>query len=479
MINSISLKWFYGIATAVFIILLTGTLYEFYWIYLLPLGVFIVLAAFYRMDWLMLFTVFLVPLSINLQKTNIGIGVSLPAEPLIFGMMLMFFVKLAHEGKFDRKITTHPVSILILMHLVWMTVTTVFSTMPVVSVKATLARICFVTVYYFFATQLFRKYGNIKKFVWLYVSTLLVVVVYCIVQHAYHHWTEEAAHSVMYPFYNDHTAYAAALALFVPLMIAFMFDKTSSYIARTGALVVLITLITAIVLSYTRAAWVSLAAALISSLAFLFRIKTSIILSIAVVFVLVIISYWTRIIIQLESNTEHSSTDYKEHISSISNISTDASNVERINRWLCALRMFKEKPVMGWGPGTYQFQYGPFQRQDEKTYISTNAGDAGSSHSEYLGPLSEQGVLGCLLFISIGITVAFQCARYTVNTKNKRGKLLARGLLLGLVTYWAHGFLNYFLDTDKASVPFWGFIAAIVALQVYHNKGTAQNESHH
>jgi hypothetical protein len=33
---------------------------------------------------------------------------------------------------------------------------------------------------------------------------------------------------------------------------------------------------------------------------------------------------------------------------------------------------------------------------------------------------------------------------------------------LGLVTYYLHGGLNNFLDTDKASVPFWAFTAIIV-----------------
>ena len=40
--------------------------------------------------------------------------------------------------------------------------------------------------------------------------------------------------------------------------------------------------------------------------------------------------------------------------------------------------------------------------------------------------------------------------------------------MLGLVTYFSHGFLNNFLDTDKLSVPVWGFIAILVALDIYH-----------
>ena len=34
------------------------------------------------------------------------------------------------------------------------------------------------------------------------------------------------------------------------------------------------------------------------------------------------------------------------------NVSTDASNLERINRWNCAIRMYAERPFLGHGPGT-------------------------------------------------------------------------------------------------------------------------------
>ena len=65
-----------------------------------------------------------------------------------------------------------------------------------------------------------------------------------------------------------------------------------------------------------------------------------------------------QLLIQIirEDLNKDSSDNLLKHITSISNISTDASNMERINRWKCALKMFVEKPVFGWGPGTYQFQ---------------------------------------------------------------------------------------------------------------------------
>ena len=67
--------------------------------------------------------------------------------------------------------------------------------------------------------------------------------------------------------------------------------------------------------------------------------------------------------------------------------------------------MFEEKPAFGWGPGTYQFQYAPFQFSREKTIISTNAGDLGNAHSEYLGALAETGLVGMLSFIAVLIFI--------------------------------------------------------------------------
>jgi hypothetical protein len=42
-------------------------------------------------------------------------------------------------------------------------------------------------------------------------------------------------------------------------------------------------------------------------------------------------------------------------------------------------------------------------------------------------------------------------------------------LFLGIFTYFVHGALNNFLDTDKASVPFWAFLAAITVLDLKYS----------
>jgi O-antigen ligase len=343
--------------------------------------------------------------------------------------------------------------------------------MPVVSFKHLLSQLWFIVPFYLLGTQLFRNKKNIKKFIWLYSSTLFIVIVYTIIRHAENGWTQKAAHWVMIPFYNDHTAYAAVLALFIPALIAFSRAKESTVRDRFIGGFMTLVFVTAIILSYTRAAWLSLLVALIVYFIYSFRIKFYHVFIVAVTLVTAFLMLRTDIFMKLEKNRQDSATDFNKHIQSISNISTDASNLERINRWNSALRMCEEKPFWGWGPGTYQFNYAPFQKSSEMTIISTNAGDMGNAHSEFIGPLSEEGVLGMMAMIFIVIAVIYRGSVLYSTATSSNIRLLTLGALLGLITYFVHGTLNNFLDTDKLSVPFWAFIAMIVALDVYHNRG--------
>jgi O-antigen ligase len=189
------------------------------------------------------------------------------------------------------------------------------------------------------------------------------------------------------------------------------------------------------------------------------------------VFTLALVLFYNQlgeVIYQMGKNKQQSSANISEHVQSISNITNDDSNLERMNRWSCAWRMFLRKPVFGWGPGTYMFQYAPFQMVREKTVISTNMADRGNAHSEYLGPLSESGFLGMLSFIAIVVVTLVSGFNTYWKLKERKHKILILSVILGLITYYVHGVLNNFLDTDKASAPFWGFTAIIVALDIYN-----------
>jgi O-antigen ligase len=444
------------------------TYFEFYYLNLLPIGILLILLAIFSLDKLILLVVFLTPLSINLQKIEGGLGLSLPAEPIIFGILLIFIFKQLHEFSIDRKLLKHPVTIAIIINLIWIALTCITSEMPFVSFKFLIARIWFVVAFYFVCTQLFSKFSYINNFFWLYILSFTIIIFYTLYNHYLLGFEEEPANYVMSPFYNDHTIYGAILAMFLPILIYFSFGKIYELRLKFIAFVVLLIFIVALIFSYTRAAWLSLAVATFLYILLLFKVKFNTLLLLFSILAVFAIFFRTEIVMKLEKNRQDASQDFDKHIESISNISTDASNLERLNRWSAAMRMFEERPFFGWGPGTYSFQYAPFQHSNEKTIISTNMGDKGNAHSEYIGPLCESGVFGLLTFLAIVLTTLATAFRIFYNATDRKIKLTIMITLLGFTTYIVHGALNNFLDTDKASVPFWGFVAIIVAIDLYH-----------
>lgn len=460
--------WVY-VVTALFLVVNFFLILEknAYWFFLLPVVLVILVYYLISLDKIILFITFLTPFAVELRDMEGGLGLSLPTEPLMFGVLILFIANLIFEQRYDKRVSTHPVSYIIYLLLFWMLLTSATSEMPLVSFKYLLSRLWFVIPFYFVAALMFKKISNIKKFMWLYMIALCGVIIYTLIIHSQYGFEEEAGHWVMSPFYNDHTAYGAALAMFLPIAVGFLFYPKTSSTNRIVALSLLGILIVGIIFSYGRAAWISVVMAIGVFILVILRIKFYWIALTTVVVITIFFTFQHQIIDRLSKNKQDSSQNFAEHIQSITNISSDASNLERINRWQAAYRLYKERPVLGWGPGTYQFVYSPFQSSQEKTIISTNLGDQGNAHSEYLGPLSEMGIPGMVIIILLIIYFVIAGLR-AYKYGNKEVKFLSMMALLGLVTYFTHGFLNNFLDTDKLSVPVWGFIAIIVALDTYH-----------
>lgn len=439
----------------------------------LPLSLLIVASAFLVADKLLLAIVFMVPLSIPLSELfpDLPIDMFLPTEPLLALLLFIFIAKLLHKNHLDRAILKHPVSISIYFYLIWTLITTLTSTMPLVSLKFFVSKLWFIATFYFLAIQVFRNQTNARKYLLFYASGLVLVVFYALFRHIqFGIFDEKIAHWSAYPFYKDHTSYGAVLAMFVPPFVGMAFYKKYKVSMRLLYFFLAFLFSIALLFSYSRAAWLGLFAGLGIWLIVKLKIRFSFIATSLVFLSIFILFFGNSIMRSLKANTEESSTKISEHIQSITNISSDASNLERINRWNCAFRMFKQKPIFGWGPGTYMFQYAPFQISSEKTIISTRKGDMGNAHSEYFGPLCEQGFLGTLFFLIVVISTAITGFRIIKKTKHSEFKILGTSVLVGLFTYYFHALVNNFLDTDKASAPFWGFTALIVAIDLYYTK---------
>jgi len=452
---------------------------EIYYIPLLPAVLLFLTLAIVAADKYLLVIVFFVPVSVPLSRLVEGLSIDmyLPTEPLLAGLLLLYMLKYLMADRIDLKVLRHPVTLAIYFHLGWLFITCLTSTDLMVSFKMLISRLWFIVGFYLLATQLFRQEKRMHTYVWLIVISFTGVIIYAIFNHMQYGLDNQVmAHRVASPFYKDHTSYGASLGFLLPVLAGlFLFIKRENINSRFLMVLLILLYVFATVVSYTRATWLSILASIGFWAILKLKIRFEIVLVGAAIVVGLFFSVRTEMMIQLEQNRVESSGEFSDHVQSISNITTDQSNLERLNRWSCALRMWQDKPFFGFGPGTYQFEYGRYQRSYEKTRISTDFGTMGTAHSEYFGPLAETGVLGLLSILLVIGTTLYTGIRVYLTSKKRSIRIFSLAVLVGLVSYYLHGLLNNFLDTDKISVLFWGFTAMLVAMDIYHRDLPEEN----
>ena len=468
VVDNIKIKLLYGASFAFILLNVIFIVNEIYWFMALPMALMVMLFFFFSLDKLLLAIVFITPFTFKYRNEAMGFTIDIPTEPIIVAIMCLFFLKLFYEQRYDMKIIKHPVTIILIINLLWMFVTSVTSELPLVSFKFFISRLWFVVTFYFVLIQLFKQPEKIRLFLWLFATSLVIIITYITIQHSTYGFERQVGTWVVRPFFNDHTNYSAVLALVAPVFIIKAFIGEYSVLRKRIALIFFLVFVMGIIFSYSRAAWVSIAVAFAAFWILALKIDYKLIFAGLILLIGTAFIFQDDIIMQLERNRQDSSGDFREHAQSITNISSDASNLERINRWRAAARMFEERPILGWGPGTYQMVYAPFQLSQDHTIITTNFGDLGNAHSEYLGPLAESGILGMLSFMALALWVIVTGVQNFKRAPTREHRWISLGITLGFITYFIHGFLNNFLDTDKASVPFWGFMAILVAIDIYH-----------
>jgi putative inorganic carbon (hco3(-)) transporter len=464
-------KWFWAIGIAFILLNSVGIVMEWYWVAALPAFAFLSLLALLKLDLLLIVLVFLVPLSINIEDVVLGMGLSLPVEPLIIGVFLLVIYKFIIDGQYDFRVLKHPITIAILINLAWIFITSITSQEKIVSLKFFLSRSWFLLVFYFLAVVLFKEFNKIKAYLWAYMIPLGAVIIITLVKHSADNFSQITSFEIMSPFYIAHGIYAAAIAFFIPLLLVFAlfgFKLKFNFITVIVSAGMFLLFTVGLIFSYTRAGWISLLAAAVLGIAFILRLRLWHLLGILAVAASLIIINFDDIFFQLYQNKQNSAEGFEKHLESVSNVRNDVSNLERVNRWMAAINMSKERPFLGFGPGAYSFTYAPYQDPEFETPITTAFGDQGHAHSEYLNPLSESGWFGLISFLAIIFAVFQTGMKLIYKGRTATISIFSAGLLLGLITYLAHGLLNAYSEQDKIAVLFWGFIAMITALDLYH-----------
>lgn len=370
-------------------------------------------------------------------------NLTIPSEPLIavtgIGLGLEFF----RQRYFPKM---QALAWIASAWIVWQFMATLFSSMPVVSWKYWLVEAAHWWVFFFGLLcwpQMWQRL--IKLFAW----SMLGVVVYTIIHHAFYHFRADQALLAPMPFFPDHTLYSAVLVLLLFNPTPNLFPKgQGSHISGSEtpfsfeAGVYLL----ALLLTASRAAWLSLIMAGVVGLIIYFQKQWRWWLLGGIITIGTGIFFQEKIQIYLVK---------------------DDSSMERYNRYSSATRMAADSPWTGFGPGTFQFQYIPYQKREDLTRISLiepirqrgpdNYGRGGGAHSEYFQALAELGWPGLVLWILLvffTVRIAFQKFQ---KSKDRFWLLLG----LALLSFFLHALVNNFLHDARVAALVWGSIGLL------------------
>ncbi|TVR75142.1 MAG: O-antigen ligase family protein [Marinilabiliales bacterium] len=416
---------------------------------------------------------FVLPFSVTVPLTE-GSMIRVPGEPLVLVAAAVLFMEIA-GGSFKRmNDVLHREFLWLLPFAAAFLVTIPFSQILVVSVKFSFINLLYMLVFYIFVARQLRYDSNLFfQMILLYSMGMLVVLLWSLFRFWQWEWNPVVMRGIFLPFYNDHTIFGASAAILAALWLSTVTlcrnNKTRIFWLVTGLFFIM-----TVIFTTSRAALLSLPLFLLVLTLLYLKLKVRHLLIIGGVFLLGVVVFRQPLVNrmqQVEALSYDVNAGIGERTVSSANISTDVSNIERLNRWVSAWRMFKERPLTGFGPGTYQFTYIPYQEPSLMNRLTVTdpwnvpEGSGGTAHSEYLLALSEMGIMGLagwLLFIGRLMFLAFD------RSTGHRSRVIIIAAFAALATWFFHAFFNNFLNTDKFAFLFWGTAAWLVTN--YHTK---------
>ncbi len=253
--------------------------------------------------------------------------------------------------------------------------------------------------------------------------------------------------------------FSIALALHIPFLV-FGFIKLKSY-WKTASIIALLMVLLMVILLKTRSVWLALFVSSIVLTAFIIinsenfgikkNLRKKILFSAIAVFIL--ISSLLGVAVSLN-------TSVGKKIASIADTG-DRANIDRLKVWGFTFDMAIERPLTGVGAGNWKWEAPKYHN---KVGISIEHANWQRSHNDYLWVLSEKGIIGLLLFLSIFFLAYIQAFKIIRSKVSDDVKLFVALVCGGLLVYNIVSFFTFPLERINHQVYLALFLAIIVSL---------------
>ncbi len=414
--------------------------------------------------WLFLFTI---PASIQINFAADTMAITLPDEPIMWIFLILFTLVYARNPK------TLPgwwwrdeLVFVVFLQFVWLLVAVGFSQVLFYSVKFLLAKCWLMVCYFIFPVWIFREKKDFVRGFFVMFIPIFITIIVILIHHAILDFGFDKVQRAMSGLYYNHVDYSTVISMFFPLLlVAYPLIRHKGPRYRNGLIAVILIFIAAIIFAYARAAVIGVIFAIIVGLAV--RSKTvNVIMPAIYGMIILLFVYLVPNNKFLEFRPDYNNTymhkNFTDHL-----IATfrgkDMSSMERLYRWIAAVRMSRDKPITGYGPHAFYYYYKPYAISCFQTYVSRNA-EHSTTHNYFLYMLTEQGWPAMLLYAILIPLIFAKAQRLYHGFKDRFYRLVTMGLVMTIAVGFINNFFSELIETHKVGALFYIPLAMLVIL---------------
>jgi len=252
----------------------------------------------------------------------------------------------------------------------------------------------------------------------------------------------------IYGPYVNHNHYAGLMELLVPIPLVISLSRLAEQKMRIAAGVAAAIMVGTIFLSGSRGGMLAIFVELVIFVTILFRQKTSVRVAVSVgAFVVVLVSLLVWLGgKELTTRVTSVSTETRGEISGGMRLSIDRDTV----------RMFRKRPILGWGLGTFPVVYPQFRSFYTNFFVN-------EAHNDYLQLLSEMGLLGFGTMVWFLILLYRQAFRKTGKWPSDVSGAVALACALGTIGILVHSLVDFNLQIPANAALYYVFCTIAAA----------------
>ena len=127
----------------------------------------------------------------------------------------------------------------------------------------------------------------------------------------------------------------------------------------------------------------------------------------------------------------------------------------RPQTWSDTIVMIKDKPILGFGPGNYNFTFPKYRETFKDQRIVT-----GHPHNEYLELISDYGLIGFSLFSTAWLSSLYILFKHSIQSRDKRHKIFGFSAISMIIGTMVHSFFDFQMHIFPNAMVF-SFLLAI------------------